>query len=126
MKKWLSASELAKLPGFTKSASRIRRRAKKEGWAFRRRSGRGGGEEFLIDSIPMPAISSPLLTLKELQKVYEITVVFSRVETDRVPMILILATHLHRSFKQFGSDPFLFPNCAEAHKSIVCSKKNGG
>lgn len=54
---WLTACELAALalPGLPGTESAIIRRAKREDWSFRKRSGRGGGREYHISSLPKEA-----------------------------------------------------------------------
>ena len=49
MKDAYSTQELAQLSGVTPRA--VLDRAKREGWQFRPRSGRGGGKEWLVASI---------------------------------------------------------------------------
>ena len=52
MKQWYSARELVGLPGKPSARENIARKARVEGWRFRRRSGRGGGREYAIESLP--------------------------------------------------------------------------
>ncbi len=55
-KVWYSARELTQptgIPGLPKSQRGVLRRAKREGWRFRPRKGRGGGREFYIASLPI-------------------------------------------------------------------------
>lgn len=53
-KDWLSARELAslRLPELPMSGFRMRELAKADGWAKRKRAGRGGGNEYHIDALP--------------------------------------------------------------------------
>lgn len=51
-KEWFSAAQLAGLPGMPGSDRGVERRAQKEGWSRRRRSGRGGGFEFYVSALP--------------------------------------------------------------------------
>lgn len=58
IKDWYSAAELAGghgLPGLAATKSGVIRQARREGWTFRPRKGRGGGREYLIASLPQPA-----------------------------------------------------------------------
>ena len=57
MKDWLTASELAglALPGLPKTEHAFQIAAKREGWQWRRRSGRGGGWEYHASSLPKTA-----------------------------------------------------------------------
>jgi len=52
MKAWFSASELVGFPGLPPKLRSIQHRAKRDGWHARPRSGRGGGFEYHIDSLP--------------------------------------------------------------------------
>lgn len=53
-KEWFSASELAGLPGLPRDKSNINRRANKEGWKRRQKSGvKGVAYEFHISSLPL-------------------------------------------------------------------------
>lgn len=52
MKSYLSAIELAGLPGMPTTVRGVNWRAKEEKWAFRPRKGRGGGREYSISSLP--------------------------------------------------------------------------
>lgn len=52
MKAWWSAPELEGLPGIPKTLSGIIRVAKREGWHFRKRAGRGGGREYAFEALP--------------------------------------------------------------------------
>ena len=52
MKEWYSASELTGLPGMPGTIQAINYRAKKYEWESQRRSGRGGGREYHITSLP--------------------------------------------------------------------------
>lgn len=53
MRAWLTASQLAdlKLPGLPGSKFRVIERARREGWASRKRSDRGGGSEYCVQSL---------------------------------------------------------------------------
>ena len=53
MRAWLTASQLAdlKLPGLPGSESATIRRARREGWAARKRTDRGGGSEYCVQSL---------------------------------------------------------------------------
>lgn len=50
--RWLSASELAGLPGLPGTPRRVTSRASSEGWTSRPRAGRGGGREYAVDDLP--------------------------------------------------------------------------
>ncbi|MGP5041102.1 Mu transposase C-terminal domain-containing protein [Psychrobacter celer] len=54
VKKWLNAQELAdfRLRSLANSKVNVIKRAKKENWTARKRSGRGGGQEYAFDSLP--------------------------------------------------------------------------
>lgn len=54
MKLWLTAAELAGLPGLPGTADSVTRRAAREGWAFRPKS-RGKGREYPVAAIPPQA-----------------------------------------------------------------------
>lgn len=53
-----TAKELAGLPGMPTTEEGTRIRAEREGWASRKRAGRGGGKEYFIDSLPDAARSA--------------------------------------------------------------------
>ena len=56
IKTWYSARELTQptaVPGLPTAQKNILLRAKREGWRFRPRKGRGGGREFYIASLPV-------------------------------------------------------------------------
>lgn len=57
-KQHYSASELAGLPGLPTTTQKVTSRAKREGWPFRARSGRGGGREYPLTAIPQEAQSA--------------------------------------------------------------------
>lgn len=50
---WFTAKELAGLPGVPATHSAVVRRAKRDGWDFRQRQGRGGGREYAFASLPI-------------------------------------------------------------------------
>jgi len=50
---WFSAKALAGLPGMPGTHSAVVRRAKRDGWACRTRSGKGGGREYAFSSLPI-------------------------------------------------------------------------
>ncbi len=54
VKKWLNAQELAEynLHSLPNTKAGVIYRAKKDCWKNRKRSGRGGGVEYLFDSLP--------------------------------------------------------------------------
>lgn len=52
MKQWYSASELINIPGIPSSKAGIILKAKRDLWESRKRSGRGGGREYHIRSLP--------------------------------------------------------------------------
>lgn len=52
MKSWYSASELKGMPGLPRTVQNVTMKAKREGWAWRPRQGRGGGKEYSIASLP--------------------------------------------------------------------------
>ncbi len=49
---WFTAKALAGLPGMPDTHSAVVRRAKRDGWEDRRCSGRGGGREYALASLP--------------------------------------------------------------------------
>lgn len=57
MKEWLSSLELAdlRLPGLPKTTQGMSKKAEAENWQSRPRSGRGGGKEYNIASLPVRA-----------------------------------------------------------------------
>lgn len=57
MKEWFTAAELAALhlPGLPKSEYRVRTRANQDYWKNRPRMGSGGGNEYHISTLPIPA-----------------------------------------------------------------------
>ena len=64
MNKWYSVTELAKLqlPGLPGSIRGIDKLAKRQNWPSRPRQGRGGGLEYPISALPLPAQESLLRT----------------------------------------------------------------
>lgn len=52
MKSYYTAKELSGLPGLPSTEQNVTTRAKREGWAYRKRSGRGGGKEYALSSLP--------------------------------------------------------------------------
>ena len=52
MKEWFSAKELAGVAGLPTTERAIQMSAKREGWQSQKRSGRGGGSEYHISSLP--------------------------------------------------------------------------
>jgi len=52
MKEWYTVAELVGLPGLPSSDRRIRDRAQKYAWSARPRSGKGGGLEYHLSSLP--------------------------------------------------------------------------
>ncbi|AFY60324.1 DNA-binding protein [Synechococcus sp. PCC 6312] len=52
---WFSAQELTGLPGLPGTVQSINQKAKREGWQFRNRSGKGGGKEYHVSSLPTEA-----------------------------------------------------------------------
>jgi len=50
---WLTAQELAGLPGMPGTHSAVLRRAKAEAWESRQRAGRGGGREYAFEALPV-------------------------------------------------------------------------
>lgn len=52
MKEWLSARELAGLPGMPGTVQGINKAAPKQAWVQRQRKGRGGGSEYRVRSLP--------------------------------------------------------------------------
>lgn len=54
-REWFSAAELAGLPGVPTTKSGTIRYARREDWLSRQRSGRGGGREYHVTSLPDPA-----------------------------------------------------------------------
>ncbi len=61
MKAWMTASEIAaeSLPGLPADVSAVIRRAKREGWPYQDRQGRGGGREYPVTALP-PAAQAEL------------------------------------------------------------------
>lgn len=57
---WLTAKELAGLPGMPATHSAVVRRAKRDSWKSRQRSGQGGGREYALESLP-PETQASLL-----------------------------------------------------------------
>jgi hypothetical protein len=55
MREWFTPKELAGLPELPNTARRVRSMANRERWKSRKRSGRGGGFEYHIDSLPEKA-----------------------------------------------------------------------
>ena len=49
---YFTAAELAGMPGVPTSVSALIRRAKAEGWDFKKRKGKGGGREYAFASLP--------------------------------------------------------------------------
>ncbi|WP_027714930.1 Mu transposase C-terminal domain-containing protein [Desulfuromonas sp. TF] len=47
-----TAEELAGLPGMPGTARRVRSKADRENWPFRKRPGRGGGREYAVSALP--------------------------------------------------------------------------
>ena len=58
MRKWFTAKQLAGLPGQPLSVQGVNLRAKRESWETRPRHGRGGGREYLLDSLPIETQSA--------------------------------------------------------------------
>lgn len=52
MKQWFSAQELTAIDGLPDSVQGVHYKAKVDSWQFRTKSGRGGGKEYHIDSLP--------------------------------------------------------------------------
>lgn len=52
MGEWFSASDLAGLPGMPGTVQRVNAKAKRETWTSRPRSGKGGGLEYHMSSLP--------------------------------------------------------------------------
>ena len=50
---WISARELAGIPGMPVDRNNVRRRAEREGWDCRTRAGKGGGREYHVTSLPV-------------------------------------------------------------------------
>lgn len=50
---WITAQELAGLPGMPATHSAVLRRAKADGWESRQRAGRGGGREYAFTCLPI-------------------------------------------------------------------------
>ncbi len=50
---YCTAKELAGMPGMPTHFSAVIRMADRESWTFRKRSGRGGGREYAVDSLPL-------------------------------------------------------------------------
>ncbi|MBA1443779.1 MAG: Mu transposase C-terminal domain-containing protein [Chromatiales bacterium] len=51
-KEWYSAAELAGLPGLPGTDRAVQIRAKREDWRWQKRTGRGGGREYHLTSLP--------------------------------------------------------------------------
>ncbi|UXF57457.1 Mu transposase C-terminal domain-containing protein [Chromohalobacter phage YPCBV-1] len=52
-KDWYTPKELAGLPGMPSTHSAVVRRAKRDGWESRPRTGRGGGREYALAALPL-------------------------------------------------------------------------
>ena len=52
MKEWVTCKELLGIAGLPKSVCGLLKKADREGWQYRMRSGRGGGKEFNLASLP--------------------------------------------------------------------------
>jgi len=52
VKEWFAANEVAGLAGMPGTVQAVNMRARREGWQGRKREGRGGGNEYHIDSLP--------------------------------------------------------------------------
>jgi putative transposase len=63
---WLSAAELAGVPGLPGTPQNVTARAKREGWQARPRIGRGGGNEYAFSSLPAVAQAAILLRSREV------------------------------------------------------------
>ncbi|MBF0187025.1 MAG: transposase, partial [Magnetococcales bacterium] len=51
-KQWFTAADLAGLPGVPGTARNVTSKAKREGWLFQMRKGRGGGREYALTTLP--------------------------------------------------------------------------
>ncbi|MBI4784096.1 MAG: transposase [Oscillatoriophycideae cyanobacterium NC_groundwater_1537_Pr4_S-0.65um_50_18] len=65
-KTWFSPSELAGLPGMPRLRENVARKAKAEGWRSRKRSGKGGGQEYAFESLP-EATKTALISIRNIQ-----------------------------------------------------------
>lgn len=61
MREWFTAQELAGLPELPTTDRRVRALAKRESWVSRQRSGRGGGLEYHLQSLPQRAQAALIL-----------------------------------------------------------------
>ncbi|ACL72748.1 transposase A [Thioalkalivibrio sulfidiphilus HL-EbGr7] len=61
---WFSAKALAGLPGMPGTQQNVTAKAKRDGWACRKRSGKGGGREYAFSSLPI-ATQAALLKAAE-------------------------------------------------------------
>ena len=59
-KRWLSAAELAGLPGLPGTERAIQIMAKREGWEWQKRAGRGGGKEYALAGLPPSVLDAVL------------------------------------------------------------------
>lgn len=64
MKQWFSASELAGLPSIPGTGRRVRSTANRDAWKSRPRTGRGGGCEYHLTSLP-PETQATLIALHQ-------------------------------------------------------------
>ena len=67
MKSWFSALELCDSPHLPSTVQNINAKAKIEQWQFRPRSGRGGGKEYHINSLPQETRAHLLLQASQIE-----------------------------------------------------------
>lgn len=66
---WMSAKEIAELPGMPSTIQGVHKKAKRDGWQFRKQEGvKGPGVEYLIEMESMPVEVHP--SVRELPSVY--------------------------------------------------------
>ena len=80
MKDWFSVSEVMDSPGSPSTDEGVRKKAKNEQWQSRPRSGKGGGKEFHIDSLPQ---ATRIHLLLEASKVQAEGVIYDLPETSQ-------------------------------------------
>ncbi|MBF6723756.1 hypothetical protein HN240_19440, partial [Acinetobacter baumannii] len=78
MSQWLTAKELAGLTGMPATHSAVVRRAKRDDWESRQRSGRGGGREYSLESLPQETQAALLARRDDLHSIAD-------AEDDRAP-----------------------------------------
>lgn len=64
MKEWFTASDLANMTDMPNSSWGVTKKARRENWQSRKRSGRGGGQEYHLTSLP-PATQRALIAQQQ-------------------------------------------------------------